>query len=179
MIDFEIPSVGVLGNFLSFNGAKISDIINAGIGGFGLISGIATVINALGGHSAFTNLSESVWNTWGPSGTGFAGVTGGAGRSLVYTGGAAGDITRSEYTDAASSATKTLGYDEGATKAGEKNVDDVWKELNELRNKMFGENREAILVDINPDTLPILPVNIEQISFSNNIANFVSGNVNP
>lgn len=178
LIDFSLPTVGVLGNYISFEGTKLSDIINAGIGGLSIISGIGTLVNGLMSGNTLS-IAESLWNTWGSSGTGFAGISGGAGRSLVYTGGAASDIAGSEYTEASSNATKTMGYDEGAARASDKNVDDVWTELSELRKNMFGDNRKAILVDINPDTLPVLPVDVQQITFGAGIGNFVTGNVAP
>ena len=72
-----------------------------------------------------------------------------------------------------------MGYDEGAGAAGNKDIDDIWTELSELRKSMFGESRKPILVDINPDTLPIIPVDVESFTASLNIANFMSGQANP
>ena len=162
IIDIAIPSVGVLGNFLSLNGSSTSDLIKFGLGGVGsLIGGTTAVINSIRNGGAGWNLSSDLWDTTGlaSSGSGFANLSAGGGKSIkVATGG--GDITSMEVADIKSDTLKQQGYDEGATAAPEKSVDDIWDNitkldediiaiLNQMREDMFGANRKPLLVDIN------------------------------
>ena len=164
VIDTAIPFITAAGFGMDLH-AKVTDLIQAGLGGLSVISGIGTLISGLSNGAAFTNLDESLWNTTGlsASGTGLGGIGtgGGSGTSRKAVAGG-GDIAGMEVTDAQRSALGTQGYDEGATKAPEKNTDDVFYEieslhaeitklLNEINSNLFGTNgqRKPILVDIN------------------------------
>ena len=164
MIDTAIPGFSVLGTGVDFGGAHITDYINAAIGGLSIISGIGTAIQGIASGNAFANLNPRDWNTWNGQGTGFAGITSGGGKSLVAVGGAGGDIASTEISSAKSSAAKQQGYDEASTEPPDKDTDDIFAEIHTLAEYFFGENRKPILVDINPDTVPKLPVSLDDIT---------------
>ena len=164
MIDTAIPGFSVLGTGVDFGGAHITDYINAAIGGLSIISGIGTAIQGIASGNAFASLNPRDWNTWNGQGTGFAGITSGGGKSLVAVGGAGGDIASTEISSAKSSAAKQQGYDEASTEPPDKDTDDIFAEIHTLAEYFFGENRKPILVDINPDTMPTLPVSIDDIT---------------
>ena len=164
MIDTAIPGFSVLGTGVDWGGAHITDYINAAIGGLSIISGIGTAIQGLASGNAFASLNPKDWNTWNGQGTGFAGVTGGTGKSLVAVGGASGDIASTELSSAKSSAMKQQGYDEASAEPPDKDTDDIFSEIHTLYECFFGENRKPILVDINPDTMPTIPVSLDDIT---------------
>jgi len=161
-VDTAIPFISAAGFGVDLE-ASVSDLVMGGLGGLALLgSSVATIIQGLGGPAALTNLSSSMWDTTGlAGGAGFTSTSGGAGKSRrISVGGASGDMSTMEVTEAKSGALQAQGYDEGATAAPEKNTDDIYdliEETNqkiyelmqEINDNLFGSNRRPVLVDIN------------------------------
>lgn len=163
-VDTAIPFISAAGFGVDLE-ASVSDLVMGGLGGLALLgSSVATIIQGLGGPAALTNLSSAMWDTTGlAGGAGFTSTSGGAGKSRrLSVGGASGDMTTMEVTEAKSGALQAQGYDEGATAAPENDIDDVYtlienrsKEiydlLQEINGNLFGigTDRKPLLVDIN------------------------------
>ena len=166
-IDFAIPSILAAGFGMSFEGVKVSDIINVGLGAGSLFAGLGTLINsAIHQNNSGVRIGLDWWNTlgkgWAVEGSGFGGTTGGVGRSRqLIAGGSTEDIQATEIKEAQSQAMKTQGIDEAEyekDKESEKEwkgnvydrIESLEKIIGDIKDMLFDRaKRQPILVDIN------------------------------